>query len=41
MDALDGIDVDVPVDFTEQDSKDNAGAITLKKVLNTLTLSKL
>ncbi|EAE7355258.1 LytR family transcriptional regulator [Listeria monocytogenes] len=31
VDALDGIDVDVPVDFTEQDSKDNAGAITLKK----------
>ncbi|MBX9517515.1 LCP family protein, partial [Listeria monocytogenes] len=29
--ALDGIDVDVPVDFTEHDSKDNAGAITLKK----------
>ncbi|EAE8346331.1 LytR family transcriptional regulator [Listeria monocytogenes] len=31
IDALDGIDVDVPVSFTEQDSKDNADAITLKK----------
>ncbi|MDM5187228.1 LCP family protein [Bacillus sp. DX4.1] len=28
---LDGIEVDVPVEFTEQDSNDNAGAIHLKK----------
>ncbi|WP_163655010.1 LCP family protein [Listeria sp. PSOL-1] len=29
--ALNGINVDVPVSFTEQNSKDEAGAITLKK----------
>lgn len=31
VDDLDGIEVDVPVEFTEQDSNDNAGAIHLKK----------
>ncbi|AHI56943.1 LCP family protein [Listeria ivanovii] len=31
VDALGGIDVDVPVSFTEQDSNDKAGAITLEK----------
>lgn len=31
VNALDGIDVDVPYSFTEQDSKDNAGAIHLEK----------
>ncbi|MBC1491590.1 LCP family protein [Listeria booriae] len=36
VDALNGVDVDVPVDFTEQDSNDKAGAITLKKGKQTL-----
>ncbi|TCN26731.1 LCP family protein [Mesobacillus foraminis] len=36
IDALNGIEVDVPVTFTEQDSKDKAGAITLEKGLQTL-----
>lgn len=36
VDALGGIEVDVPVSFTEQDSKDKAGAITLKKGLQEL-----
>lgn len=31
VDDLGGIEVDVPVEFTEQDSKDNADAIHLKK----------
>ncbi|WP_439443551.1 LCP family protein [Listeria aquatica] len=31
VNALDGIDVDVPVSFTEQNSKDEADAISLKK----------
>lgn len=31
VDALGGIDVDVPVTFTEQNSKDKAGAIHLEK----------
>ncbi|WP_410984628.1 LCP family protein [Bacillus cereus] len=31
VDSLGGIDVDVPVEFTEQNSKDEAGAIHLKK----------
>ncbi|KXY35139.1 LCP family protein [Bacillus sp. FSL K6-0067] len=31
VDDLGGIEVDVPVEFTEQDSNDNAGAIHLKK----------
>lgn len=31
VDSLGGIDVDVPVTFTEQDSKDNADAIHLEK----------
>ncbi|MBC1398491.1 LCP family protein [Listeria fleischmannii] len=31
IDALGGIDVDVPVSFTEQNSKDEANAISLKK----------
>jgi polyisoprenyl-teichoic acid--peptidoglycan teichoic acid transferase len=30
IDALDGIEVDVPFEITEQDSEDNAGAITLE-----------
>lgn len=36
VEALDGIEVDVPVSFTEQNSKDKAGAIHLKKGLQTL-----
>lgn len=36
IDALNGIEVDVPVTFTEQDSSDKAGAITLEKGLQTL-----
>lgn len=36
VDALDGIDVDVPITFSEQDSKDRAGAIHLEKGLQTL-----
>ncbi|MGF9965727.1 LCP family protein [Bacillus rhizoplanae] len=31
VDSLGGIDIDVPVTFTEQDSKDQAGAIHLEK----------
>jgi polyisoprenyl-teichoic acid--peptidoglycan teichoic acid transferase len=36
VDLLGGIDVDVPVSFTEQDSKDRAGAIKIKKGYQTL-----
>lgn len=36
IDALDGIKVDVPYTFTEQDSHDRKSAITLKKGLQTL-----
>ncbi len=36
IDALEGIEVDVPYTFKEQDSKDKAGAITLEKGLQTL-----
>jgi len=36
VDALDGIEVDVPVTFTEQNSKDKKGAIHLEKGLQTL-----
>ncbi|WP_445487907.1 LCP family protein [Niallia sp. 03133] len=36
VDALDGIDVDVPVTFTEQNSKDKKGAIHLEKGPQTL-----
>ncbi|KYG38238.1 LytR family transcriptional regulator [Bacillus gaemokensis] len=36
VDDLGGIEVDVPVEFTEQDSNDNAGAIHLKKGVQTL-----
>jgi polyisoprenyl-teichoic acid--peptidoglycan teichoic acid transferase len=36
IDALNGIKVNVPYTFTEQDSKDKAGAITLQKGLQTL-----
>ena len=32
VDDLGGIEVDVPVEFTEQDSNDTADAIHLKKV---------
>ena len=31
VDSLGGIDIDVPVTFTEQDSKDQAGMIHLEK----------
>ena len=31
VDGLDGIEVDVPVEFTEQNSKDEPDAIHLKK----------
>ncbi|MEJ8548483.1 LCP family protein [Brevibacillus borstelensis] len=36
VDALDGIEVDVPISFTEQDSNDRPRAIKLKKGLQTL-----
>lgn len=36
VDALGGIDVDVPITFTEQNSKDEPGAITLQKGPQTL-----
>lgn len=36
IDALNGIEVDVPFTFSEQDSKDKAGAITLQEGLQTL-----
>ena len=36
VDALGGISVDVPITFTEQDSKDRADAIHLKKGLQKL-----
>lgn len=36
IDALGGIEVDVPVSFTEQNSSDQKGAITLEKGLQTL-----
>ncbi|WP_099354858.1 LCP family protein [Fredinandcohnia onubensis] len=36
VEALDGIEVDVPVSFTEQDSKDRPDAITLRKGLQEL-----
>lgn len=36
VEALDGIKVDVPVSFSEMDSKDNAGAIRLEKGLQEL-----
>jgi len=36
VDALGGIEVDVPYTFSEQNSKDKAGAITLEKGLQTL-----
>ncbi|MGM9986033.1 MAG: LCP family protein [Bacillaceae bacterium] len=36
IDELGGIKVDVPVSFTEQNSKDEGGAITLEKGLQTL-----
>ncbi|MFT8323028.1 MAG: LCP family protein [Bacillus sp. (in: firmicutes)] len=36
VEALDGIEVDVPVSFTEQNSKDKKGAIHLEKGLQTL-----
>lgn len=36
VEALDGIEVDVPYAFTEQDSKDNQNAISLKAGLQTL-----
>lgn len=36
IDALGGIEVDVPYTFSEQDSKDRAGAITLEQGLQTL-----
>ncbi|GGE85025.1 LCP family protein [Priestia taiwanensis] len=36
VDLLGGIEVDVPVSFTEQDSKDRAGAIKIEKGLQTL-----
>lgn len=36
IDALDGVQVDVPFTFSEQDSKDHAKAITLKKGLQEL-----
>nr|WP_144920666.1 LCP family protein [Paenibacillus bovis] len=36
VDALNGIEVEVPYTFTEQDSNDRAGAITLEKGLQTL-----
>jgi len=36
IDALNGIKVDVPYTFTEQDSKDKAGAITLEEGLQNL-----
>ncbi|MBS4200655.1 LCP family protein [Bacillus sp. FJAT-49732] len=36
VNALGGIDVDVPYDFTEQDSKDKAGAISLEAGMQTL-----
>ncbi|MGN4444671.1 LCP family protein [Bacillus cereus group sp. MYBK79-1] len=36
VDDLGGIEVDVPVEFTEQDSNDNAEAIHLKKGVQTL-----
>lgn len=37
VDALNGIEVDVPYTFSEQDSKDKANAITLEAGLQTLT----
>ncbi|MGM9986693.1 MAG: LCP family protein [Bacillaceae bacterium] len=36
VDTIGGIEVDVPVTFTEQNSQDQKGAITLKKGLQTL-----
>jgi len=36
IDALDGVEVDVPFTFSEQDSEDHAKAITLKKGLQQL-----
>lgn len=36
IDTLGGVEVDVPFSFSEQDSTDNAGAITLKKGKQTL-----
>lgn len=36
VDALGGIEVDVPFDFSEQNSKDKAGAISLQKGVQTL-----
>ena len=36
IDALDGVEIDVPFTFTEMDSKDNKGAITLYQGLHTL-----
>src|SRR5690606_14051970 len=36
VDALDGIEVEVPYTFSEQDSHDRANAITLEKGLQTL-----
>ncbi|WP_062108542.1 LCP family protein [Bacillus niameyensis] len=36
IDALDGVEVDVPYTFSEQDSNDRAGAITLEEGLQTL-----
>ncbi|MFC6463583.1 LCP family protein [Marinilactibacillus sp. GCM10026970] len=36
IDALGGIDVDVPLDIVEMDSKDNSKAVTLEKGLQTL-----
>ncbi|MCM3585185.1 LCP family protein [Mesobacillus maritimus] len=36
VDALNGIEVDVPYTFTEQDSRDRAGAITLEEGVQTL-----
>lgn len=35
VDSIGGIDIDVPVTFTEQDSKDQAGMIHLEKRLPT------
>ena len=32
VDSLGGIDIDVPVTFTEQDSKDQAGMIHLERL---------
>lgn len=37
VDGLDGVEVDVPVEFTEQNSKDEPGTIHLKKGVQKLT----